>query len=60
MDEQYSVYLPGRNEGGLRDSAAIPTLEEILYAERLRLQIRSDYERRALPPTAVFWSIGVD
>ena len=38
---------------------AVATLEEIRYAEALRLQIRESYLRRRDPPPSV-WMTGVD
>jgi hypothetical protein len=63
MDDQVSVHFPGReqvsNDGWPRDRVVMATLEEVRYAEMLRLQIRSAHERKA-PPPPWFWSVGVD
>ncbi len=41
--------------------AAIPTPEQIRYAEALRLQLREACLRRpASPPPAMWWCIGAD
>lgn len=64
MDDQVSVYFPRRegdsNEGWPRDRVVTATLEEIRYAEQLRLQVRSACGRKAAPPPGWFWSVGVD
>ena len=64
MDDHLDVYAARREQlsydNRSRDRVAVATLEEIRYAEQLRLQIRAVYQRKAAPPPAMFWSIGVD
>jgi hypothetical protein len=43
----------------LQQGVAVATLEEIRYAEALRLQIRQSYLSRRDPPPSV-WMTGVD
>ena len=63
MDEQLDLYSQRRerlsDDAWPRDRLTVASLEEIRYAEQLRLQIRESYQRKAVPPP-VYWSVSVD
>ena len=63
MDDEFGKFAPGhdpRSSSPWREQrVAIATLEEIRYAEALRLQIRESYLSRRDPPPTV-WMISVD
>lgn len=63
MDEQVGLYDQRRerlaDDGWSRERLTTATLDEIRYAEQLRLQIRESYQRKTVPPS-VFWSVGVE
>ena len=63
MDEELDRYGQRRerisDDGSPRKRLAMPTLDEIRYAEQLRLQIRASYQRNAIP-RLVYWSVGVE
>ena len=63
MDDEFGMFAPERDPRStspwLEQRAAVATLEEIRYAEALRLQIRESYLRRRDPPPSV-WTTGVD
>jgi hypothetical protein len=52
-------HYPESTSGWLIKPAAVATLDQIRYAEALRLQIREAYLGRRDPPPSV-WMIGVD
>lgn len=61
MDEPFDLYRRQNarpsDDGWPREQLAVATLDEILHAERLRLEIRTLYERKAVPPP-MYWSFG--
>jgi hypothetical protein len=63
LDDEFGMFAPERDPRStspwLQQRAAVATLEEIRYAEALRLQIRESYLRRRDPPPSV-WMTGVD
>ena len=61
MDDEFGMFVPEQDPKTLwlRQREAVATLEEIRYAEALRLQIRESYLRRRDPPPSV-WMTGVD
>ncbi|HVO87404.1 MAG TPA: hypothetical protein VMV45_02590 [Casimicrobiaceae bacterium] len=42
------------------DRPVVPTLEEIRYAQALRLQLREAYDRRSRTTTSPWWCSGAD
>ena len=50
---------PSSTDHGWPHSAASPTIEEVRYADELRLRIRQRYLARVAPPVAP-WCVGVD
>ena len=61
MDDEFGMFVPVHDPKTvwLQQREAVATLEEIRYAEALRLQIRESYLRRRDPPPSV-WMTGVD
>jgi hypothetical protein len=61
MDDQFGRFVSEHDPKTpwLQQREAVATLEEIRYAEALRLQIRESYLRRRDPPPSV-WMTGVD
>ena len=63
MDDEFgmfaSEYDPRSRSPWLQQRVVVATLEEIRYAEALRLQIRESYLSRRDPPLSV-WMTGVD
>jgi hypothetical protein len=61
MDDEFCMFAPEHDPKtlSLQQREAVATLEEIGYAETLRLQIRESYLRRRDPPPSV-WMTGVD
>jgi hypothetical protein len=61
MDDEFGMFVPEHDPKTLclQQREAVATLEEIRYAEALRLQIRESYLRRRDPPPSV-WMTGVD
>ena len=63
MDDESGMFAPEHDPCSrspwLEQRVAVATLEEIRYAEELRLQIRESYLRRHDPPPSV-WMTGVD
>ena len=63
MDDEFGMLAlehdPSSRSPWLEQCPAIATLEEIRYAEQLRLQIRESYLRRRDPPPCV-WLTGAD
>jgi hypothetical protein len=61
MDDEFGMFAPAHDPKTpwLQQREAVATLEEILYAEALRLQIRESYLRRRNPPSFP-WMTGVD
>ena len=61
MDDEFGIFVPAHDPKTLwpQQREAVATLEEIRYAEALRLQIRESYLRRRDPPPSV-WMTGVD
>jgi hypothetical protein len=63
MDDEFGMLAPEHDPSSrspwLQQRAAVATLEEIRYAEQLRLQIRESYLRRRDPPPSVCMT-GVD
>ncbi len=62
-DGAHSVYEPGSPLGSDDDSplgrTVTASLEEIRYADQLRLQLRESYRRRSVPPPMP-WCVGAD
>ena len=63
MDDHVEAKCAGRGYFGSHEMfgehVAVPSLDEIRYAEQLRLQIRESYMRLpGLPPLP--WSVGLD
>jgi hypothetical protein len=42
------------------DRPVVPTLEEIRYAQELRLQLREAYDRKPRNTSSAWWCIGAD
>ena len=63
MDAGFGMFAPEHDPSSrspwLEQRVAIATLEEVRYAEALRLQIRESYLGRRDPPPSV-WMTGVD
>jgi hypothetical protein len=63
MDDEFGMFAPQHDSRSRnpwpQQRAAVATLEEIRYAEQLRLQIRESYLRRRDPPPPV-WVTGVE
>ena len=63
MDDEFGVFAPQRDPSSsspcLQQRPAVASLDEIRYAEQLRLQIRESSLRRRDPPPSV-WMTGVD
>jgi hypothetical protein len=61
MDDEFGMFVPEHDPKTpcLQQREAVATLEEIRYAEALRLQIRESYLRRRDPPPSV-WMTGAD
>ena len=63
MNAEFGMFAPEHDSRSrspwLEQRIAFATLEEIRYAEALRLQIRESYLSRRDPPPSV-WMIGVD
>jgi hypothetical protein len=63
MDNELGMFAPEQDPRSrspwLEERIAVATLEEIRYAEALRLQIRESYLGRRDPPPSV-WMTGVD
>ena len=56
MDDEFGRFVFARDPKipWLQQREAVATLEEIRYAEALRLQIRESYLRRRHPPPSVW------
>ena len=63
MDGEFDTFAQQHEQRSrisrLQPRIAVATLEQIRYAEQLRLQIRESYLRRRDPPPSV-WMTGVD
>ena len=63
MNDELGTFAPEHDPRATRpwrqQRVAVATLEEICYAEALRLQIRESYLSRPDPPPSV-WTTGVD
>ncbi len=63
MDAESGMFAPEHDPRSrspwLEQRVAVATLEEVRYAEALRLQIRESYLGRRDPPPSV-WMTGVD
>jgi hypothetical protein len=61
MDDEFGMFVPEHRPKTpwLQQREAVATLDEIRYAEALRLQIRESYLRRCDPPPSM-WMTGVD
>lgn len=59
MEDEFGMLVADPKISRLQQRRAVATLEEIRYAEALRLQIRESYLRRRDPPPSV-WMTGVD
>ncbi len=63
MDAEFGMFAhehdPPSRSPWLEQRVAVATLEEVRYAEALRLQIRESYLKRRDPPPSV-WMTGVD
>ena len=63
MDDESGTFAPEHDPHSrspwLEQRVVVATLEEIRYAEALRLQIRESYLSRRDPPSSV-WMTGVD
>jgi len=63
MDAESGMFAPEHDSRSrspwLEQRVAVATVEEIRYAEALRLQIRESYLGRRDPPPSV-WMTGVD
>ena len=63
MDDEFGMFAPEPDPRSRspwpEQRVAVATLEEIRYAEALRLQIRESYLRRRDPPPSV-WMIDAD
>ena len=63
MNDEFGMFAPEHDPRSrspwLQQRVAVATLEEIRYAEALRLQIRESYLRPRDPPPSV-WMTGVD
>ena len=63
MDDEFEMFAQQHDERSrnswLQPRVAVATLEQIRYAEQLRLQIRGSYLSRRDPPPSV-WMTGVD
>jgi hypothetical protein len=63
MDDEFELdapqYAPASRNQWPSERVAVATIEEIRYAETLRLQIRESYLGRCGPAPSV-WTTGVD
>ena len=63
MDDEFGLdapqYAPASRNQWPRGRVAVATIEEIRYAEALRLQIRESYLGRPDPVSSV-WTTGID
>ena len=59
MDDEFGMFVADPKIPCSQQRGAVATLEEIRYAETLRLQIRESYLRRRDPPLSI-WMTGVD
>lgn len=60
MDDDSSFYVPYREpQPDCAPGIAYATIEQIRYAEQLRLRIRESYLSRAEPPPSL-WTVHVD
>jgi hypothetical protein len=59
MDDEFGMFVADPKIPRLQQREAVATLEEIRYAEALRLQIRESHLRRRDPPLSI-WMTGVD
>jgi hypothetical protein len=59
MDDEFGMFVVDPTIPCSQQRGAVATLEEIRYAEALRLQIRESYLRRRDPPLSI-WMTGVD
>ena len=59
MDDEFGMFAPDSKTPWAQPRDAVATLDEILYGEALRLQIRESYLKRRGPPPCV-WTADAD